>query len=58
MFNYVFYVNIEICIYHIVLKKKLNVLQIYPYNINIYFRLGLDRFRLGFDNIHTLSIIH
>ena len=32
-----FYVNIKISIYHIVLKKNLNVIQIYLYNINIYF---------------------
>jgi hypothetical protein len=36
---YVFYVNIKACIYYIVLKN-LNILQIYLYNINIYFRLG------------------
>ena len=32
-----FYVNIKTCIYHVILKKKLNTLQIYLYNINIYF---------------------
>jgi hypothetical protein len=33
-----FYVNIKTFIYHVILKKKkLNTLQIYLYNINIYF---------------------
>jgi len=48
--------NIIIC--HIVLKN-INILQIYQYNINIYFRLlGLGRSQVGFDNIHILSITY
>jgi hypothetical protein len=38
----VLYVNINMCMYHIILKK-LNILKIHLYNINIYFRLCLDR---------------
>jgi hypothetical protein len=38
---YAFYIHINVCIYYIVLKK-LNILQIYLYNINIYFE-----FRFG-----------
>ena len=38
-------------------KKNLNVLQIYLYNIKIYFLLDSDRFFIGFDNIHILFII-
>jgi hypothetical protein len=53
----VFYVNIKICIYYIVLKK-LNVLQINLYNINIYFGLGLGRFWVRFDNIYIIFIIY
>jgi len=42
----VFYVNIKVCIYYIVLKK-LNITQIYSYHINIYFRLGFVGFELS-----------
>jgi hypothetical protein len=31
---------------HCIKKKKLNVLQIYLYNINIYFELGLNEFQV------------
>jgi hypothetical protein len=55
---YVLYVNIKVCIYRIVLKENINIPQIYLYNINIYFRLGSDEFRVEFDNIYTLFIIH
>jgi hypothetical protein len=44
-------------IYHNILKK-LNVLQIYLYNINIYFGIGLGEFWIRFDNIYTLFIIY
>jgi hypothetical protein len=47
---YMFYINIKICIYHIVLKKS-------KHFINIYFELGLSEFQVGFDNIYTLLII-
>jgi hypothetical protein len=53
----VFYVNIEICIYHIALKN-INILQIYLYNINIYSKLGLCEFQVRFNNIHTILITH
>jgi len=53
----VFYVNIKICIYHIVLKK-LNIQQIYLYNINMHFMLGSGKVQISFDNMHTLSITH
>jgi len=45
------YVNIEICIYHIVLKNQ-NIIQLYLYNINMCFRLSLDKFQVGLNNIH------
>jgi len=48
-------VNIKICIYHIILKKRINVLKIYLCNINIYI---LGWFWVGFDNIYTLSITY
>jgi len=38
--------------------KNLNILQIYLYDINIYFGLDSGGFQIEFDNIHTLSIIH
>jgi predicted Co/Zn/Cd cation transporter (cation efflux family) len=53
----VLYVNINICIYHIVLKN-INILKIYLYNINIYFGLDLGEFHICFDNIYTLFIAH
>ena len=55
---YVFYVNMKVRIYHIVLKENINTPQIYLYNINIYFKLGSNGFRVEFDNIYTLLIIH
>jgi hypothetical protein len=37
-------------------------MQIYLYNINIYFESDLDwfhvEFRVGFDNIHTIYITY
>jgi hypothetical protein len=52
----VFYVNIKVCVLYCI--KKLNIIQIYSYHINIYFRLGLVGFRVEFDNIYTVLIIH
>ena len=54
---YVFYFSIKVWIYLIVLKN-INILQIYLYNINIYFRLGSGGFQVGFVNIHTLFTIY
>jgi hypothetical protein len=54
---YVFYFSIKVWIYLIVLKN-INILQIYLYNINIYFGLGSSEFRVGFINIHSLLIIY
>jgi len=39
-------------------KKNINTLQIYLYNINIYFRLGFEAFQGAFDNIYALFIFH
>jgi len=41
-------------IIYIYIYINLNVLQIYLYNINIYFKLSLDEFQFGLDNIHIL----
>jgi hypothetical protein len=50
----VYRVNIEIFIYYIELQKYLlNIVHKYLYNTNIYLE-----FWVGFDNIHTLFIIH
>jgi hypothetical protein len=45
-----------VCI--ILFLKNQNVLQIYLYNINIYFSLGSSEFQVCFDNIYTLFITH
>ena len=37
--------------------KKLNILQIYLYNINIYFGLYLNNFLIGFNNIYFFNKI-
>jgi len=42
----------------ILYEKKLNVPKIYLYNINIFFRLGLNDFWYDFDNIHNIYITH
>jgi hypothetical protein len=44
-------------IYHNILKNDLNDLQIYLYNINIYFGLSLGWLRVEINNIHTLLIM-
>ena len=44
---YIFYINIKVCIYHIILGKNLNILQLYLYNINIYFDLNSYKFQVG-----------
>jgi hypothetical protein len=46
----VFYINIEMCIYNIVLKN-LNIIRIYQYTINIYFELVSIGIQVVFDNI-------
>jgi hypothetical protein len=45
-----------VCI--ILFLKNQNVLQIYLYNINIYFSLGSSEFQVCFDNIYTIFITH
>jgi hypothetical protein len=40
------------------IKKNQNVLQIYLYNINIFFGSGSSEFSVCFDNIHTLLITY
>jgi hypothetical protein len=60
-YNYLLYIiiyySIKNKIVHIYILKK-NVLQIYLYNINIYFGLGLDSFWIRFYNIYILFIIY
>jgi len=52
---YAFYINVNVCIYYIVLKK-LNILQIYLCNINIYFEF---RFRdAGFKSNLIIFIFY
>jgi hypothetical protein len=43
---------------NLILLKNINILQIYLYSINIYFKLGSSEFRSKFDNIYIFSIIH
>jgi hypothetical protein len=45
---------------YIYIKKNINILQIYLYNINIYFRLSSNKFWIRwikFNNIYILHII-
>jgi hypothetical protein len=54
----VFYVNIKVCMYHIVLKEIKYFTNIFIYYKYILFGLVLGGFQIWIDNIHILSIIH
>jgi hypothetical protein len=52
------YIYISRCVYITLYKKNQNILQIYLYNINIFFGSGSSEFPVCFDNIHTLLITY
>jgi hypothetical protein len=59
VFVFVCFISIlrYVYIYHNILKNNLNDLQIYLYNINIYFGLSLGWLWVEINNIHTLLIM-
>ena len=55
LLNYKIINIIHICVFYV---NNKNVLQIYLYDINVYFGLNLSGFQGCFNNIHIILVTH